>query len=392
MNVEQSGDRKNGHRCAFDMRFRSNLLSISTILALVVFVTTGCKEEPRGVTFGLNADDYRLVADALTESLLQADILDLPRVVVMGPIDSAQCQYRFNARDLATMIETRLVRSQRFRVSFASDVMESSRSGAEARDELMKSHWEDVDLSVGAEALMAFGDMADIDLILFGRVISQTSTTPDQTEVTYTFTWRLGDTLTGETLWAHQKQFVKTGPRIDGWFDADRVRIPVLVVPTAFTEHSERRYQDLIRQWTAQGYGHAIWHTLEDILYDTDILEVVTVPPRDLIILEELLNTGTGGNLTAEQRRVAEQIPAYILTPNMNFFERRTESVWGSRSQYHVHLYLTLTALDNRNQSPPVFAKGEARADDLLTATSEAARAATDHLIRRLMSQRTQGF
>ncbi len=368
------------------------------VAMVMVFLSGGCiapssvevRDQARLVTFGVNPQDYDLVANAMADSLLLADIPNIPRVVVMGPVDSAQCQYRFDARLLADKIQTRLVQSQRFRVLFAADAM-AGRSAAHSRYDLMRLQWER-ESAVRPEDLRTLGGLADIDLLLFGRVSSQTTTVGNRTEVTYTYTWQLGECESGLVLWADQEQFTKAGPRIDGRFDPALARIPVLVAPTAFHAHSERDYPELVRQWREQGYGHAIWHTLEDMLYDTDVLEVVTVPPIDLPVLESLLMGQTGGVLTDAQRRISHRIPSNILVPNMNFFESKTETLrFGTvhrTTQYHVEIFLSLYELDGAHVNVPVIAKGEARADDLLTATSEAARIASDRLVHRMLRRR----
>lgn len=352
------------------------------------------RDHARLVTFGVNPQDYDLVANAMADSLLLADVPGTPRVVVMGPVDSAQCQYRFDARLLADKIQTRLVQSRRFRVLFAADAM-GGRSAAQSRYDLMRLQWEK-ESAIHPEDLRTLGGLADIDLLLFGRVSSLTTTVGNRTEVTYTYTWQLGECESGLVLWADQEQFTKHGPRIDGRFDPALARIPVLVAPTAFHAHSERAYPDLVRQWQEQGYGHAIWHRLEDMLYDTEVIEVVTVPPIDLPVLESLLRGQTGGVLTESQRRIAHRIPSNILVPNMNFFESTTETLrFGTlhrTTQYHVELFLSLYELDGAHVNVPVIAKGEARADDLLTATAEAARIASDRLVHRMLQRRERSL
>jgi len=199
------------------------------LFSVLALLTTGCgttnqpsittSSDPKAITFAIDARDYREIGGVLAQSLLADEELDLKQTEVMalGPVEDDNCLYRFDARKLQEKLQTVLFRAGKVQVSFAVDAMKEN-SAARARYSIMQLQWEKAN-TVNAEDLQAFGRLADIDYLLFGRVASQVSTRRRAEEVTYTFNWKLGDCRSGLLVWTYEEERAKSGlaPTLPGW-------------------------------------------------------------------------------------------------------------------------------------------------------------------------------
>lgn len=162
-------------------------------------------------------------------------------------------------------------------------------------------------------------------------------------------------------------------------------RIPVFVAPLAFGRESVEQFPEVVERYREQGYGNAIWQTVENRLYDHGF-EVVTAPASETrSMLADIL-----GQFSTETSS-AVKLPEKLLLLNMNFFEIKTETMTRGRviqrSEFHVALMLEMYEVSSEFGNVKIPAKGEARNEDLLAATSQAAGRAVDLLAERLKNR-----
>lgn len=187
------------------MKFMVRRLSAVAIAGIGLAVG-GCATAPQGPyipsdeidrasleTQVMGVKDYQLVAADLSEKMLKRG---LPKgyVVALGPVDTRGTPYSVDA----VMLQERLVAilDEEGTLKFTSAV--DANSGNSAVQELYKlieynwwhSHPEDV------EDLQRFGKLAKVNGLIFGRV----SSIERGNEITYTFSWRLTNTETGEDV------------------------------------------------------------------------------------------------------------------------------------------------------------------------------------------------
>lgn len=340
---------------------------------------------PRVVTYGIDARDYNAMVTQFAQSILTDTSFPVTgdKVLALGPIDESACHYEFDPRLFQEKMQTILLRSRKFKVSFAADAL-GSESAARSRYDIMQLQWAK-ESAVDAEDLRTIGSLSKIDYLLFGRVATRTTSKGDYTEVTYTYNWKLGDCESGILVWADERERTKSGPRISSIFDPGLRKLPLLIAPMAFSKKSSEEYPALVAKWKEKGYGNAIWLTIEDMLYDAQRFEIVTMPEEDQDMFRALMG---GRGVSGAQERSLVKFPSKILVANMNFFENKTESVSFARvkrsSEYHVQLFLRYFELDGKYLNVPISAKGEARHVDLLDATNLAAKNAIDRLLQRV--------
>lgn len=162
-------------------------------------------------------------------------------------------------------------------------------------------------------------------------------------------------------------------------------RVPVFVAPLAFGRESAEQFPAVVERYRKQGYGNAVWQTIENLLYDQGF-DVVTAPSsqtRDM--LQDIL-----GQFQAESS-AAVKLPEKLLLINMNYFEIYTESLSRARltrmTDFHVALMLEMYEVSAEFGNVKVPAHGEARDGNLLAATRLAAESAVNQLVERLGSR-----
>ncbi len=166
---------------------------------------------------------------------------------------------------------------------------------------------------------------------------------------------------------------------------AAKRRIPVFVAPLAFGRESQEQFPEVVERYRAQGYGNAVWQTIENLLYDHGF-DVVTAPAsqtRDM--LQDIL-----GQFATDSASTV-QLPEKVILINMNFFEIKNERLTRGRviqrTEYHAALMLEMYEVSAEFGNVKIPAKGEVRNEDLLAATSQAARRAVDQLAERLKNR-----
>lgn len=174
------------------------------LLALVgLVVGAGCRApsspypSPREIgipTLELDQKDYQLAASDITQQMLKRG---LPKgyVVTLSAVDTKGTTHSPDYMLLQNMIETELDREGTLR--FAG--LQAMTHGGEAYDDSNKIaalNWENMN-PVDKEWLQKFGKRRNINGILYGRISSLDRTQGRLSEVTYTFTWRLGNIETG---------------------------------------------------------------------------------------------------------------------------------------------------------------------------------------------------
>ncbi len=171
-------------------------------------------EQPKVITFGIDARDYNEIAKEISESILLSSKIRLGegKALVLGPVDTDANIYRFDPRTLQEKIQTILINSGKLNASFAVDAI-TENTAAKARYNILLLEWEKKN-TVSPEDLITFGKLADIDYLLFGRVSSFTVIKGETTEVTYTYNWKLGDCSTGLLAWSHERETSKNGPSL----------------------------------------------------------------------------------------------------------------------------------------------------------------------------------
>lgn len=196
------------------MHRNSLWLSCAAIGASILL--TGCQQHPpartadgpRAVTLGIDARDYDRIAAELFNSLMLHQGLKENAVIALAPVaESFDGPYSFDARTFQEKLQVLAMRSGRFRFSFAVDVMDGESPAAE-RMRIMQLQYEK-ERTVDPEDLRVFGDLADIDYMIFGRVSSITSQLGRRREVTFNYSWRLGNCVNGLLEWGDEASITK---------------------------------------------------------------------------------------------------------------------------------------------------------------------------------------
>ena len=176
-------------------------------------------DTPRIITLGIDARDYGVITKELANSILTDQRIPSggSKVLVLGPVTTDSCIYRFDPLKFQEKLQTVIHRSGRMQVTFAVDAF-SGNSAAEERYKIMRLQWEKESI-VDPGDLKTWGLLADVDYLLFGRLTSQTATKGKQTEVTHTFNWKLGECRTGLLEWTDEAEITKRGdtPEIPEW-------------------------------------------------------------------------------------------------------------------------------------------------------------------------------
>lgn len=198
-----------------------NNLRLFSLLAgfAVVMVLVGCMSAPQpsikthsnaqAATLGIDPRDYNRIAKQFYESLVKSERIPQGSVIALGPVHgNLDRPYHFDARKLQEKIQVRASRSRRFNFCYAVDAMRDQ-DAAVARYKVMKLQFEK-EQTVDSEDLRTFGELADIDYLVFGRISSHTTSKAFSREVTYTFNWKLGNCETGLIEWTDEAEFSKS--------------------------------------------------------------------------------------------------------------------------------------------------------------------------------------
>ncbi len=164
---------------------------------------------PQAVTLNIDARDYDRIAAELFNSLMLHEGLKEHAVIALAPVaESFDGPYNFDARTFQEKLQVLAMRSGRFRFSFAVDVMDGESPAAE-RMRIMQLQYER-DRTIDPEDLRVFGGLVDIDYMIFGRVSSVTSQLGRRREVTFNYSWRLGNTVNGLLEWGDEASITKS--------------------------------------------------------------------------------------------------------------------------------------------------------------------------------------
>ncbi len=164
--------------------------------------------------------------------------------------------------------------------------------------------------------------------------------------------------------------------------------LPVLtVLPVSFSSESRRNYPHWIETMEKAGYGNAVWQELEDVLYDAHRFELVMEPPAESEEFRRIL-AARGAGMVNPGQSINIELPERILTINVNFFIRTSESMSmlsvAKNKQFHATVYLRYFDLEHGPLNRAVPASGDAVADDLLDASRAAVRKAAQKMLQRL--------
>jgi hypothetical protein len=178
-------------------------------------------ERPELVTFGLDAQDYNFIAQKLLDSIHRTTGLvsgSQARTLVLGPVDQENSLYPLDARTLQEKVSNSLQRINTFQVSFAADSL-SEENAQSALQRILTFNFEKSDIT-NPEDLMLLGGLADVDLLLFGRLSSHETVSAGLLEVVYVFNWKIGNTRNGLLEWSEDIEIVKRGPvpEVPIWF------------------------------------------------------------------------------------------------------------------------------------------------------------------------------
>ncbi len=188
------------------------------LLGLIIFFN-GCatppqpsitvSRTPKVISLDIDPRDYNEIAKEFYESLISSRRIPNGKVIALGPvIESMDRGYRFDARLLQEKIMTVAMKNGRFNFSFAVDAI-GDNNAAEARYNIMSLQFEK-EYSVDPEELITFGTLSNIDYLVFGRLSTHTTNRGPTTEVTYTYSWKIGDCRTGLLVWADEVEITKS--------------------------------------------------------------------------------------------------------------------------------------------------------------------------------------
>lgn len=171
-----------------------------TMLALLV---SGCHTPRTGyvptdesgvMTVHLDDHDYDIAVNSTVEALLEMG-MPAGKVVALGPVNIADCKYPIQVDTLQNSVQTALNREGSVQFVLAKDLMANDE--VQSIYESIRYNWEKKG-EASPEQIKMFAKMANIDVILFGRVSClDRELADDGREVTYRFVWKLADVDTG---------------------------------------------------------------------------------------------------------------------------------------------------------------------------------------------------
>ena len=172
-------------------------------VAMVCVGLTGCYSPRTGyvptdesgvMTVQLDDHDYDIAVNNTVEALLEMG-LPTGKVLVLGPVNVADCRYPIQVNTLQNSIQTAFNREGSVKFLMAKDLMANDE--VQSIYESISYNWEKKG-EASPEQIKMFAKMANVDLILFGRVSClDRELADDGREVTYRFVWKLADVKTG---------------------------------------------------------------------------------------------------------------------------------------------------------------------------------------------------
>jgi hypothetical protein len=163
-------------------------------------------------------------------------------------------------------------------------------------------------------------------------------------------------------------------------------KIPVHVLPLAFSAESEKNYGAWIRTMQAQGVGNAVWSELEEILYDHPRYTVLQSP----VTQQEFSDLIAARNRAEAAAPAGElyALPDRVLTINLNVFPRTSEQLKGfstrKKTEFSVTVYLRYFDLTSGPLNRAIPAQADATAELPVEATRQAVGAALVKLLQRI--------
>jgi hypothetical protein len=165
-------------------------------------------------------------------------------------------------------------------------------------------------------------------------------------------------------------------------------KVPLYVLPLAFSPESKKNYGPWIERLTAEGLGNAIWQEIEEVFYEHPRFVVLQSP----VTHEEFQKILSARAATATRPEGSADtvyaLPEKVITVNTNFFTRaEAKLAWGTaqqRDEFHVTVYLRYYDLVGGRLNVAVPAQADATGSNPVLASRQATRAAVARLIERL--------
>lgn len=162
----------------------------------------------------------------------------------------------------------------------------------------------------------------------------------------------------------------------------------VHVMPRAFSKESEGVYTNAIANFTAQGFGNAIWQEVEAVLARSGF-EVVTMPYTEDAYMQ-ILRAHLESEAVPERGPLFEK-PDYVLGLNCNYEKVTSQSLKGVGVSVNTYwdavLHFRMYDIGSGRYNVPRFVgSGEGRDPSHLAASRQAARIAMRELFL-LMAQ-----
>lgn len=173
------------------------------VLSLLGLLVAGCHTPRTGyvptdesgvMTVQLDDHDYDIAVNNTVEALFE---MGLPKgkVLALGPVNVSDCRYPIQVDTLQNSVQTAVNREGSVKFVLAKDLM--AHNEVKSLYDSIRYNWEKKG-EASPEEIRMFAKLANIDLILFGRVSCLDRELAEEgREVTYRFVWKLADVETG---------------------------------------------------------------------------------------------------------------------------------------------------------------------------------------------------
>jgi PBP1b-binding outer membrane lipoprotein LpoB len=181
----------------------ANLMKRLFALSALALLVAGCHTPRTGyvptdesgvMTVQLDDHDYDIAVNNTIEALLEMGV-PAGKVLAIGPVNVLDCKYPIQVNTLQNSIQTALNREGSVKFVLAKDLMANSE--VTSIYETIRYNWEKKG-EASPEEIKMFAKLADVDVILFGRVSClERDMAAEGREVTYRFVWKFADVETG---------------------------------------------------------------------------------------------------------------------------------------------------------------------------------------------------
>ena len=173
-------------------------------------------------------------------------------------------------------------------------------------------------------------------------------------------------------------------------------KVPLHVLPLAFSPESKRNYGPWIERLVADGLGNAIWQEIEEVFFEHPRY-VVLQSPVTHEEFQKILAARQAGRTAAGPERAADEplyaLPDKVIAVNTNFFVRKDAKLaWGkaqAAEEFHVTVYLRYYDLTGGRVNVAVPAQADALGPNPVLASRAATKAAVAKLLERLAPPRS---